>query len=109
MAEHIMRLRIENKEVEAHSDNTFVFRHLGKLAVYDHAYVKYGEGDQQNACYIWNDAPIYPDFVKRAEEAGAEIHINLHEIHKADEANFIKHHTTDLGDTLPEAWMKKPE
>lgn len=110
MGERIIRVHVGEKEVDVDSDKTFVFQHLGGLAVFDHIYFVYGDEDGEegkNGCYIWNDSRIYPDALKGAEEKQAVFHKNLRSVGDSDVDAFMKHHTTDLGDTPPEEWPEQ--
>lgn len=101
MGELIARLEIGNDVREATTENTSVWHHLGHLAMFDHVYISI---DECHAAYVWRDEPHYPDLLKSAVAAKAEIHKNLREVSEQDMDAFLRHHTEDLGNTIPEGW-----
>lgn len=104
------KVRSNGVEHELTRDNAFVFTHLGKLAIYDHLYVKTGGS---NAVYLWRFAPstgqevsLYHHIKPKALENDCQSFLNLKEVNEKDIETYVRHATEDLKDTPPE-WTEE--
>jgi len=93
-------LNVGNEKFEARQDNTAIYRHLGKWALYDHVFVELNE---KSGVYIWNTNQFYEDLALLAVEHECTLHLNIQEPSEVDIKAYIKHHTGDK-DALPE-WL----
>lgn len=94
-------ISFNNEKHEITPENTFVFHHLGKLALYDHIFIALLE--EQGGAYIWNDDENYPSLLDYCEAGDAVIHSNLRSVADCDQEAFMRHHTQDI-DTIPDDW-----
>jgi len=101
MGEFIANLQMGEEVREANTENTSVWLHVGHLAVYDHIYITV---DEARVAYVWNDESHYQALLKAAIAAKAEIHANMREAAERDVDAYMRHHTEDLGDTVPDNW-----
>jgi hypothetical protein len=56
--EPIAHLNIGDGEVEMHRFNSSLFTHIGNLAMYDHVFLQYEEGEDMGA-YIFRQNPAF--------------------------------------------------
>lgn len=104
MSEHIANINIDNEVREMTTENTSLFQHIGKYALYDHLFVVLAE-DQ--GIYFWKHHSSYEGLAVAAVEAGAPLHLNIQEPTEFDVNNYLRHVTRDLNgsDTMPEDWV----
>lgn len=101
--EHVANINIGGERHEAHSENTTVYRHLGKAAIYDHIFISIGE---DAGIYIWNDNPQFNELGTRAVEAACLLILNIKEASETDVKAYIEHHSKDLDsfNEVPDDW-----
>lgn len=107
MSEQIEGFGVINTNGERHEmtrDNTSLFNHLGRLALYDHLFVIFPD---ETGVYIWSTNPSYEQLAALAVEHECIMHLNLQAVAEIDERNYLKHHTGDLKefDTIPDDWV----
>lgn len=104
MSEHIGNLNLGGEVHEMTPENTSLFQHIGKYALYDHLFVVLAE-DQ--GIYFWKHHSSYEGLAVAAVEAGAPLHLNIQEPSQFDVNNYMRHVTKDLStaDTFPEDWV----
>ena len=100
MSEIIANITFENGEVEATTENTALFTHIGRHAIIDHVWVDTGDG---YGLRIWAqlppDNPIYSQLAPVVAESGAELHINIRTPNKSDQESFDKTSVRDIDNT----------
>lgn len=104
MSESFATITFEGGEVEATAENTSLYTHMGKLALYDHVWIRV---DGEHGARIWENQPpenpIYTLLAPLVVESGAELHLNIRDPSQSDTDAFEKAITKDL-DTYPE-WL----
>jgi len=97
-------LNINGERYEVNTDNTALYRHLGRFAIYDHVFVRLPEN---RGAYVWNSMNGYDDLATAAVHNGCELHLNLKEASELDINNFTKYSMADLDrlDHFPEEWL----
>lgn len=94
-------IRVNGQEFEARRDNTSLFRHLGKAAIFDHVFLQTGENE---GAYIFNGIKGYDDLSAYMMANGYPMHVNLPEASPLDQDAYMRQATSDLSDTVPEGW-----
>lgn len=92
----------ESHEFIATRDNSSLYRHIGQLALYDHAYFDLEEGQ---CVRIWRHDASYGQVEKYMISQGFPLHANLRAVNKYDiEAydEMIARQTSM--DTVPDDW-----
>lgn len=97
---------IDGTDYELTRDNTRIYQHLGRLAVYDHIYIT---PEEMRPMYLWR---YYPqngketqlfNFIKpKAIEDRCETFLNIKEVAESDIDAYIKHAVDDMGNCLPD-------
>lgn len=88
---------------EATRDNASLYRHIGSLAIYDHAYFDLNEGQ---CTRIWQHDESYPQVEGYMLQQKFPVHDNLRTVntHDADAYDkMIERNAADL-DQIPEDW-----
>ncbi len=107
MSEHepFEKVRASGKEHEMTSENSSVWTHLGKLAIFDHVYVK----TEENGVYLWRYAPMdgkessfYHHIQQKALDNNCKALLNMDEVEDKDRETYIRHALKDLNDLPPE-------
>lgn len=95
----------ETKEFIADQDNSELYRHIGSLAIYNHAYFDLGD----NLCTrIWVHDASYPQVEKYMLANDFVSHDNLRKVNPNDQEAYdkmIERQTGDLDD-MPEDWRE---
>lgn len=104
MSESIGRINMDGEKHEMTRDNTSVYRHLGRGALFDHLFVMTSE---DSGAYIWSHHPQFEELIKRAAEQQCIMHLNLQEVSETDQESYIRHAMSDVGDSFPEEWAKE--
>ena len=93
----------ESTIFEANRDNTSLYRHIGSLAVYNHAYIDLGD----NLCTrVWRHNDSYEKVESFMIANDYPIHDNLRQVNKHDADAYddmISRQMTDL-EQIPEGW-----
>lgn len=89
----------------ANCENTSVYQHLGKLALYDNVFVQISE---KSGIYVWKHNPRYDSIATLAVENTATLHLNLREVSELDLNAYDKFVLADLkkSDGVPESWVQ---
>ena len=100
--ENFARITLASGEdVELSADNTYLYRHIGNLTMYDHVFVVLPE---ETGIYFWQHNEAYHTLAALAVENECTMHLNIREVSTTDMKYYIEHQLKDLGDTLPEEW-----
>ncbi len=92
----------EGERIEATTDNTRLYTHLGRLSLYDHCYI---DVDGERVAYIWSHLDGYEQLAALALTNECESHLFLRKVSKGDQEVYEKHALSDLEsrpDWLPE-------
>ena len=104
MSEIIATITFNNGEVEATSENTSLYTHIGKHALMDHVWVETGDG---YGARVWAQIPpdndLYLQLAPLVVDSGAELHLNIRTPNKSDIESFGKTALMDV-DNTPE-WL----
>lgn len=98
-----------NGEFLATRDNTSLFTHMGRLALYDHVFFQRGE---DSGTYLFNVAEPYTTIMTHMLENNFPAHINLQEVAECDRVAFDKMihkeaaHDFEEVDGVPDDWLK---
>ena len=108
MSERLAKITFENGEVEATTENTSLYTHMGRHAIIDHLWIDTGDN---YGVRIWAqlppDNPVYAELAPVVVESGAELHINIRTPSKSDQDSFDKTSVRDL-DQIPD-WLEPLE
>lgn len=102
-------INFDGEIVGATRDNTVVYTHLGKSALYDHVFINHPNGEV--GAYVWAQSPPENDnFVKLLDAARKHeciMHVNLQQPSEQDRKAFIKSITRDVENfnSVPEDWV----
>lgn len=103
MSEVFARLNFNDGEIlEARQDNTRLYTHIGRYALFDHIFVV---ADSERGAYLWCHVEGYNELAVLAVENECELHLNLQEVAKGDREVYERHALADLEsrpDWLPE-------
>lgn len=90
-------VRAAGKEIECTRDNTRLFTHLGKAAMYDHIFIETKAG-----AYQWRydpqtgeDQEQYHHLKEKVIENNCPLHLNLKEPYEVDVNIYLKHAQPD--------------
>lgn len=89
---------------EATRENSTLYRHFGRLALFNHAYFEIGDGQ---CTRIWTHDESYPQVEKFMLHHKFPLHDNLREVNSHDAEAYdkmIERQTSDL-ENLPEDWQ----
>jgi hypothetical protein len=104
MSESFATITFDNGEVEASSENTALYTHIGRHALLDHVWIDTGNG---YGTRIWSQIPpdnsVYHLLAPLVVKSGAELHLNIREPNKSDQESFDKAVIADI-DTRPD-WL----
>lgn len=93
----------ESQEFIATRDNSSLFRHMGELAIYDHAY--FDLADKQ-CTRIWRHDASYPQVENYMLSQGFPLHANLREVNKYDIEAYDEMISRQAGlESVPEDWQ----
>lgn len=95
------KIRVNGQEFLARRENTSLFRHLGKHAIFDHVFLQTGENE---GAYIFNHVGGYEELSDYMMQNGYPMHVNLPEASPLDQDAYMRAATQDLGDSFPEDW-----
>ena len=94
----------DGEHIDATRQNTSLYSHIGKGALYDHVWVK---RDDNTGAFIWAQQPpnnpAYEALAPVAIKNGVEMHINIRKVAESDLKAFGRAAMCDLEQT-PE-WM----
>lgn len=95
---------VNGERHEARQDNTSVYRHLGKFALYDHVFTSISEN---SGVYIWKHNPSHAEFERLAIESECPTHLFIPEVSEVDRNAYESSVLADLSkaDTFPEDWQ----
>lgn len=95
-------------EFEATRDNTTIFRHIGRFALYDHIFFVRDEPRGQGT-YLFNVHPNYNEVADYMMENEYPAHINLRQAADCDieafHAMIHKEATRDFEGGIPDDWF----
>jgi len=91
----------EGKSIELNRENTSVYRHLGKAAIFDHVFTATGES---SGCYVWSHNQSFEKLIILAAEHKCLMHLNIPEVSDFDRQHYEKQALADLSDSFPEEW-----
>lgn len=98
------------QEIEATRDNTTLFTHIGRLALYDHVFIVLDE-EENRGSYIFQINPAFEGIADFMIANEYPMHLNLREVADCDlEAydGMIKGMVGDI-DTLPPEWTNETD
>lgn len=104
--EPVARLTINGEDHEMRRDNSSLFTHLGELAMYDHVFVQYEEGESMGA-YIFRQNDVFGVLAKYMWENNYTMHLNLTDVADCDVSAFnrsLEQQTGDLDGGIPDDW-----
>lgn len=102
-------INFDGETVAATRENTIIYMHLGRNALYDHVFVTWSE--REIGAYIWaQEPPENPNFVAllhAAEENECEMHVNIQSPSERDVEAFGKAAMRSMSfDEVPKEWMQ---
>ncbi len=113
--EPLMRLNIGDEKFEATRQNTQLFRHIGKLACYNHIFLQTSVTDENRiGAYLFEsslkEGEMYDRVVEYMIDNEYPIHDNLQEVMECDKTAFnqmVHQQANDLeeSDTFPPEWI----
>ena len=100
--EAFARIELGGNKVDLTPQNTAVYRHIARLALFDHIYIRDGE----QAGYVWAHSPVFGRLIDLALAADVPTHTNLQVVDRRDENAYIAMYTKDLqaAGSFPEEW-----
>ena len=105
MSEVFARITFKNGEIEATSENTALYTHIGAEALKNHVWVRHDDGE--HGARVWEheppDNPHYTALAPLVVESGAELHLNLRKASESDTEAFERAVTRDE-DEIP-SWL----
>lgn len=99
------KLNLPDTTVECRRDNTSLYTHIGRLAVFDHVFVTFQEEESVKGIYVWENNDGFKSLAQDALNNRCEAHLNLDKVNEFDVQNYMEQATQDLGDTFPEEWL----
>lgn len=95
-------------EFEATRDNTILYKHMGRLAMYDHVFF-IREPEAGRGTYLFSMHPNFDAVAEFLIEKQYPAHLNLREAAQCDmdafDAMVHKDATLELADGVPEDWL----
>lgn len=92
----------DGREMEMTPENTHLYRHIGRFALFDHIFFITGEA---GGIYFWQHHHMYQTLAALVVENECPLHLNIQEVSEIDQRYYLQHNTRDLGDTIPEGWV----
>lgn len=103
--EAFARIITSQGELELTPENTALYIHIGRYALFNHLFIKV---DEQSGFYLWCHENGYDELSESGVEAEIPLHVNLQQVNPNDEAQYMKEATHDLyaSDSFPESWSE---
>lgn len=101
--EPIMHLGFGDEQIEAHRGNTTLYTFMGRLAVYNHSFIRL---DQDRGAYIFNFVNGYDQIAQYMMENNYRMYLNQTEVPQVDQDAYdrsIKELSSDI-DHVPDEW-----
>ena len=97
MSEVFARITFENGEIQATSENTSLYTHVGAEALKNHVWIVHEDGE--HGARIWEheppNNPFYADLAPLVVQSGAELHVNIRKASQSDTEAFERAITRD--------------
>lgn len=94
-------------EFEATRDNTVMFRHMGRLAMYDHVFF-IRDAEKGQGTYLFSHHPSYPQLADWLMDNDFPAHINLRQVAQCDidafDSMISKDANLELENGVPDDW-----
>ena len=107
MSEVFGRISAEGEIVELDNNNTQIYTHLGRLAIYNHIFVIINEEDRIG-CFIWAEQPPanpnYTLLYQLAMDNECVAFMNIKQVSDADMTQFEASASSDLDGGIPDDW-----
>lgn len=98
-------LIIGNKHFEFMPHNTELFRHIGRLAIYD---CVYHESDTEDyALYIFHDQPLFEELAETLTENGFPVYMNMREVSKEVKDNYLNMLLKQMWEGIPPEYFEE--
>ena len=97
----------DGSDFEATRDNTSLFRHLGKYAIYDHVFIVTNE-EESRGTYVFSVHHTFEQMANYMAENRYPMHLNLTEAAQCDIDAWERMIQLDVesdGDFVPEEWQ----
>lgn len=108
MENKAMEIKFNGELYLAGRDNTLLFTHFGKLAMYDHVFLIPQEGEDGDVGgYIWNDHQAYQPVVDFIQTYNFPQRLNLTNVAECDVAAHKEAHPSGLW--VPDNSIKLPK
>lgn len=105
MSEAFNTIRVGNNEIECTQENTSLYTHLGKYALYDHVFIA---SDEKSGAYVWRGHSQYDELEDQCVTNDCLMIMNRKEPYEGDVAVYLRHALEDADqlEIMVEKWSE---
>lgn len=102
------KIRVKDKDIECTQENTSLYTHLGKYALYDHVFVRTHD---DGGAFVWRHHSQFDELADKCITNDCLAIMNQKEPNERDVETYVKHalEDSDQVDKILEQWSDADE